>query len=107
VSVRLHEVAHCRAGEDGSAVTLSVIPYVDTDYALLVRELTAQRVRWRLARFVGGDVLRFDLPLLPALQFVCTGILTGLGDGVTASLAPGGTRGTSLGSRLLAMELSV
>jgi hypothetical protein len=101
VSVRLHEIAHCRAGDKGNVVTLSVIPYVDTDYALLLRELTPQRVRWRLARYVGGEVLRFELPLLPALQFVCTGILDG---GVTTSLAHE-TPGKSLSSRLLALEL--
>jgi hypothetical protein len=100
VSVRLHEIAHCRAGDKGNVATLSVIPYADTDYALLVRELTPQRVRWRLARYVGGDVLRFELPLLPALQFVCTGILDGGGTSLALD-----TPGRSLSSRLLAMEL--
>jgi hypothetical protein len=58
-------------------------------------------VRTQLARYVDGDVLRYELPLLPALQFVCTGIRDG---GVTTSLALD-THGKSLSSRLLALEL--
>jgi hypothetical protein len=61
------------------------------------RDLTAHRVREQLAHYVGGKVLRFELPLLPALQFVCTGIREG---GVTTSLALD-THGKSLSSRLL------
>jgi hypothetical protein len=99
--VLLHELAHCRAGDKGNVATLSVIPYSDEDYPLLVRELTAERVKAQLSRHVGGDVRRFELPLLPALQFVCTGIRDG---GVTTSLALD-THGKSLSSRLLAMEL--
>jgi hypothetical protein len=99
--VRLHELAHCRAGDKGNVATLSVIPYSDADYPLLVRELTAERVRAQLARHVGGEVRRYELPLLPALQFVCTGIRDG---GVTTSLALD-AHGKSLSSRLLALEL--
>ena len=99
--VRLHELAHCRAGDKGNVATLSVIPYSDADYPLLVRVLTAERVRAHLARQVGGEVRRYELPLLPALQFVCTGIRDG---GVTTSLALD-THGKSLSSRLLALEL--
>jgi hypothetical protein len=101
VPVRLHELAHCRAGDKGSTATLSVVPYADADYPLLVRELTADRVRAQLDRYVGGEVLRYELPLLPALHFVCTGIRDG---GVTTSLALD-THGKSLSSRLLALEL--
>ena len=43
--VRLRDLASCRAGDKGNIATLSVIPYDDADYPLLVRELTADRVR--------------------------------------------------------------
>ena len=76
-------------------------PDYDADYPLLVRELTAERVRAQLARHVDGEVRRYELPLLPALQFVCTGVRDG---GVTTSLALD-THGKSLSSRLLALEM--
>jgi len=102
VPVLLHDLAHCRAGDKGTLSTLSVVPFDDADYPLLVDELTSDRVRAHLAQWVGGRVVRFELPRISALQFVCEGVLDG---GVTTSLALD-THAKSLSSRLLAMELS-
>src|SRR2546423_1165762 len=99
--VRLHELAHGRGGDKGKVAPLSVLPSPDAASPLLVRQLTAERVRAPLDRHVGGEVRRYELPLLPALQFVCTDVLDG---GVTTSLALD-THGKSLSSRLLALEL--
>jgi hypothetical protein len=101
VPVRLHDVAHARAGDKGDTSTLTVIPYADEDYDWLVRTLSAQRVRAHLAGFVRGEVTRFELPNLAALQFVCR---QSLGGGVTTSLAVD-THGKGMSSRLLALEL--
>lgn len=97
----LHEIAHCRAGDKGDTSTLSLFPRDDRDYDLLVREITAERVRAHLADYVRGEVVRYELPLLCGLQFVCHQALDG---GVTTSLALD-THGKSLSSRLLAMPL--
>lgn len=97
----LHDLAHCRAGDKGDTATLSVFPRDDTDYPRLVRELTAQRVRAHLAGHVAGEVVRYELPGLCALQFVCHQVIDG---GVTTSLALD-THGKSLSSRLLALAL--
>jgi hypothetical protein len=99
--VRLHEVAHARAGDKGDTSTLTVLPYRDTDYPWLVQELTAERVREHLSDLVRGDVTRFELPNLSALQFVCR---QSLGGGVTTSLAVD-THGKSMSNRLLALEV--
>lgn len=100
--MRLQEIARCRAGDKGTVATLTVVPRDDADYPLLVRELTEGRVRAFLDRRVGGTVTRHELPLVACLQFVCTGIR---GGGVTVSTELD-THGKSLGSRLLALELS-
>lgn len=97
----LHELAHCRAGDKGNVATLSVFPYDDALFPLLVREVTAERVREHLAAFVAGPVVRQELPRLYALHFVCHQIIDG---GVTTSLALD-THGKSLSSRLLAMDV--
>lgn len=99
--VLLHDLAHCRAGDKGTIATLSVVPHDDADYPLLVRELTAERVRAHLGGHVSGRVQRFELPNISALQFVCHGVV---GGGVTTSLALD-THGKSLSSRLLGLEL--
>ena len=98
---RLHELAHCRAGDKGNTSILSVIAYRADDYALLVERLTAERVASHLAGIVEGDVRRFELPLLHALQFVCDHSLQG---GVTTSLALD-AHGKSLSYALLEIEV--
>jgi hypothetical protein len=103
VHVRLHEVAHARAGDKGDTSTLTVIPYRDADYPLLVQALTAERVREHLHGLVRGDVTRYELPNLSALQFVCRQSLDG---GVTTSLAVD-THGKGMSSWLLALEVSL
>ncbi|WP_190820625.1 AtuA-related protein [Saccharopolyspora pogona] len=97
----LHDIAHCRAGDKGDTSTLSLFPYRDEDFDLLVREVTADRVRAHLADHVVGEVLRYELPNLCALQFTCRQALDG---GVTTSLALD-THGKALSSRLLSLDL--
>jgi hypothetical protein len=97
----LHEIAHCRAGDKGNTATLSIFPRDDADFSILVREVTAARVKEHLADHIAGEVVRYELPGLCALHFVCHQIIDG---GVTTSLALD-THGKSLSSRLL--ELNV
>lgn len=81
---KLHEIAHARAGDKGDTLTLSLFPYRDEDYGLLRAQVTAEAVRRHLAHAVRGEVRRYELPNLPALQFVCE---QALDTGVTTSLA--------------------
>lgn len=99
--MRLHEIAHCRAGDKGNIATISIFPRDDADYPLLVRELTAERVRDHLSAHVAGEVVRYELPGLRALHFVCHQVVDG---GVTTSLALD-THGKSLSSRLLSLNV--
>jgi hypothetical protein len=83
VKRKLHEIAHARAGDKGDTLTLALFPYRDEDYALLREQVTAEAVRHHLAHAVRGEVRRFELPGLCALQFVCE---RALDTGVTTSL---------------------
>ena len=81
---KLHELAHARAGDKGDTLTLALFAYRDEDYELLRQQVTAQAVKRHLGRIVHGDVRRFEVPALSALQFVCeraldTGVTTSLG----------------------------
>ena len=97
----LRELAHSRTGDKGDTSNISLIAYERADYPLLVRYVTAERVREHFAGIVRGGVTRYELPRLGALNFVMEGAL---GGGVTRSLALD-AHGKSLSSALLSMEI--
>ncbi|WP_020667267.1 AtuA-related protein [Amycolatopsis nigrescens] len=101
--VMLHEIAHCRAGDKGDISILSLFPYDDRIFPQLEREVTAARVRAHLAGQVCGEVVRFVLPRLCALQFRCRQALDG---GVTTSLALD-THGKGFSFRLLSLFVEI
>jgi hypothetical protein len=98
---RLHELAHCRAGDKGNTSILSLIAYRAEDYPLLASRVTAEAVKRHLGGIVRGEVRRYELPELGALQFVCEDALAG---GVTTSLALD-AHGKSLSYALLEMVI--
>lgn len=81
---KLHEIAHCRAGDKGDTLTLSLFAFRDPDYELLRAQVTADVVRRHLRHLVHGEVRRYELPQFGALQFACE---RALDTGVTTSLA--------------------
>lgn len=97
----LRDLAHSRTGDKGDTSNISLIAYDAADYPLLVRYVTAERVRAHFAGIVRGGVTRYELPQLAALNFVLDGAL---GGGVTRSLALD-AHGKSLSSALLSMQL--
>ena len=80
----LRDIAHSRTGDKGNRSTISVIAYDIKDFAAIERCVTAERVREHYAGIVKGEVERFVLPHLGALNFV---LHDALGGGVTRSLA--------------------
>jgi len=84
VKRKLHELAHARAGDKGDTLTLALIAYREEDFELLKAQVTSQAVKKHLANIVLGEVRRYELPALGALQFVCE---RALDTGVTTSLA--------------------
>jgi len=101
VKARLYDIAHCRAGDKGNTLTLSLIPYQEEDFVLLREQITADKVKVHLNGIVKGDVIRYELPNIASLLFVCQQALDG---GVTTSLSLD-THGKSLSYALLEMEI--
>lgn len=99
--MKLRDIAHSRAGDKGDISNLSLIAYRQEDYALLEHFVTAERVRRHFAGIVHGEVTRYLLPQLGAMNFV---MQRALGGGVTRSLALD-AHGKSLSSVLLDMEI--
>ena len=98
----LRDIAHVRTGDKGDSSQISVIAYRESDYPLLVDELTEERVRAHLGRLPITSVRRYELPGLGALSFVLEGAL---GGGVTRSLSLD-AHGKTLGAQLLDLGFS-
>jgi hypothetical protein len=97
----LRDIAHSRAGDKGNISNISVIAYDPKDYALLEKHVSAERVKAHFSSIAEGEVQRFALPALGALNFVLHHALTG---GVTRSLALD-AHGKTLSSALLSLEI--
>ena len=99
----LSRFAHTRSGDKGDTTNIGVIAWREEDYPLLVRELTAERVKAFFGDMVQGRVERFELPNLGALNFLLHGSLGG-GGTVTLRLD---AQGKTYGAALLGMEVDV
>jgi hypothetical protein len=97
----LREIAHARTGDKGEICNISLIAYDARDYPRLLEHATAERVRALFREIVKGDVRRYELPQLGALNFVMT---RALGGGVTRSLALD-AHGKSLSALLLTLDI--
>ncbi len=101
MKTRLRELAHSRTGDKGDTSNISLIAYRRADHAWLELHVTAERVRAHFSAICKGEVLRYTLPQLGALNFV---LHQTLGGGVTRSLALD-AHGKALSSLLLDMEI--
>jgi hypothetical protein len=99
--MQLREIAHSRTGDKGNTANISLIAYRAEDYPLLEKYVTAERVKEHFSGLVRGEVVRYELPRIAALNFVLDQALHG---GVTRSLALD-AHGKSLSSALLTLEI--
>jgi hypothetical protein len=100
--MKLRTIAHGRAGDKGDTCNISVIAYDRRHYEHIHHEVTAARVQAFFAGLVSGEVVRYELPQLGALNFVMT---RALGGGVTRSLALD-AHGKSLSSALMNLDIA-
>jgi len=79
----LYELAHARTGDKGNKINISLIAYRAQDYALLVAQVTPERVAAHFAHRQPTGITRYLLPGLGAMNFVLEDVLDG---GVNDSL---------------------
>jgi hypothetical protein len=103
VKVKLSQIAHARSGDKGDLSNIGLIAKDPRHYDLLLREVTAERVKSHFGPLVAGKVSRYELPNLGALNFVLEQALDG---GGTISLRTD-AQGKTHGAALLAMEIEV
>jgi hypothetical protein len=100
---KLIEIAHARSGDKGDTANVGIIARKPEYYPILVREVTADRVKEHFAGVCLGAVERYELPNLGALNFLLHESLDG---GGTLSLKAD-PQGKTYSSALLRMEINV
>jgi hypothetical protein len=103
VKVQLRQLAHARSGDKGDTANVGLIAMSDDIYPILVREVTAERVKKHFQGIAKGEVERFELPNLTALNFL---LHESLGGGGTLSLMTD-AQGKTFSSALLRMEIDL
>jgi len=103
VKVQLTKLAHARSGDKGDTANVGLIALRDDWYPILEREVTAERVKKHFTGIVHGDVERFELPNLGALNFL---LHESLGGGGTLSLMTD-AQGKTFSTALLRMEIEI
>jgi hypothetical protein len=99
----LRELCGYRAGDKGDTADVAVFAYHDEVYALLVAQVTAEKVRALFGSMVRGEVLRYEAPNVLALNFVLRGALGGGGPKSLRS----DNLGKTLGGALMRLEIEV
>ena len=99
----LHRLAHARSGDKGDTSNIGLIAREPRYYPILVREVTADRVKAHFGSLCEGEVERFELPNLSALNFL---LHRSLGGGGTVSLRLD-AQGKTYSAALLRLEIEV
>ncbi|GAB3468252.1 AtuA-related protein [Polaromonas eurypsychrophila] len=101
--IRLADLAHARSGDKADWVDFGVFAWNSAGYAVLVREVTAQRAAEHFAPWLPGRIECWPLPNILAIKLVLHDALQG-----------GGARnlrldnlGKSMAAALLRMEINV
>ena len=103
MKVQLRNLAHARSGDKGDTANVGLIAFSDEIYPVLVREVTAERVKDHFKGIAKGNVERFELPNLSALNFL---LHESLGGGGTLSLMTD-AQDKTFSSALLRMEIDL
>ncbi len=99
--MRLKDIAHSRTGDKGDISNISLIAYKSEDYKILKEKVTAEVVKEYFKDICHGEVKRYEIDSIGALNFVLDKTL---GGGVTRSLSLD-KHGKSLSMALLEMEI--
>ncbi len=101
--VLLQHLAHTRSGDKGNTSNIAVFAYEPEFYELLKDQLTAERFKAFYRDAIKGEVLRYEVDNIHALNFVAHGAL---GGGVSRSLCLD-NYGKALSAAILGFEMEV
>ncbi len=102
-TVKLLKIAHGRSGDKGNGSNVGIIARHPEIYPFLEKTLTANRVKDHMKNVCKGEVERYELPNIGALNFILN---ESLGGGGTVSLKLD-AQGKTHASQVLRMDIDV
>ncbi len=103
MKIQLKDICHGRSGDKGDAANIGLIAYTKENYELIREKVTAEKVKQHFAGICKGDVERYEMPNINALNFI---LHNTLGGGGTVSLKLD-AQGKTLACALLKMEIEI
>jgi hypothetical protein len=103
MKLQLRQICHARSGDKGDTANVGLIVLKDEHYPVIVKYVTADRVKKHFEGIALGSVERFELPNIGALNFL---LHNALGGGGTKSLK-NDAQGKTMGAALLRMEIEL
>ncbi len=94
--IKLGQIAHARSGDKGDGSNVGLIAYTDAGYRVIREAVTTERVKRHFNQICFGDVERFEVPNLRALNFLLHDSLGGGGSESVKTDAQGKTHGQAL-----------
>ena len=94
--VQLHEISCTRSGDKGPNSNVGIVFYKEEIYKWAVVNLTASLIKNHFKSIVKGNVVRYELPNLYALNFILEDSLGGGGSDTLINDAQGKTYGQAL-----------
>ncbi len=101
--IQLLDIASARSGDKNDICNIGVMAKSTEDYAILVKYLTADKVKAHFGDLIKGEVIRYEWDSIESLNFVCHQALDG---GGSRSMRMD-TLGKNFSSHLLRLELEV
>ena len=96
MKISLNQIAHARSGDKGSSSNAGLMFYSDEVYTWAKTYITEKRVKEHLKSIVKGDVKRYEMDNLQALNFILSDSLGGGGSESLLNDAQGKTHGQAL-----------
>jgi hypothetical protein len=94
--IRLLDIAHARSGDKGDTANVGVIALEPRWYEVLEQFVTRKKVAEHFRGMIDGEVERYELPNLNALNFLLHGALDGGGTRSLKTDAQGKVYSTAL-----------
>ena len=96
MKICLNQIAHARSGDKGSSSNVGLMFYSDEVYHWAKAYITEKRVKEHFKSIVKGNVIRYEMDNLQALNFILGDSLGGGGSESLLNDAQGKTHGQAL-----------
>jgi hypothetical protein len=96
MKIQLVKIAHARSGDKGDTANVGVIALEEQYYEIIKEQVTVERVKEHYGDMVKGEVERFEMPNIGALNFLLHHALGGGGTETLKHDAQGKTYSTSM-----------